>query len=159
MALLLALGTAAVLIFNTVLLGWSAHIQRSGTDIQLGRAVEEMVRDLREATQTQSTAGRDEIRYTQDGAAFYIFYLYHAGDAYIPPPAFNQSAYQLRKALLSGGIDGTFTYGEGALLLTDILPPPATDLSASGNLLTLDISAKRDDETLRVRTQVRPRNL
>lgn len=158
-ALVGLLGSAAVTIFNAVMLSWSAQTQRQGTDLQLDRAVEEMVRDLRKATQVQSAAGRDEIRYTQDGSNFYIFYLYHASDSYVPPPAFNQSSYQLRRASLAGGIGGTFTYGDGTLLLTDVLPPPTTDLSLSGNLVTLDVSAQRGDETLRSKTQVRPRNL
>ena len=157
--LMSAMGGAAILIFHTTLLSWSAQTQRAGTDIPLDRAVEEMVRDLRKATQIQSNAGYDEIRYTQDGSNFYVFYLYNASDAYSPPPAFNQSSYQLRRAALSGGIGGTFTYGGGTLLTPDVLPPPTSDLSVGANLLTLDVSAKKDDETLRARTQVRPRNL
>jgi len=157
--LMSALGTAAVLIFNVVLRSWSVQTERQGTDVQLDRAVEEMTRDLRQAAQIQSTAGRDEVRYTQDGSNFYIFYLYHASDSYAPPPAFNQASYQLRKGTLSGGISGTFTYGSGTLMASNILPPPTSDLSVSGNLLTVDMSSQNGDETVRVRTQVRPRNL
>lgn len=158
-ALTSVLAAAAVMVFNTVLLSWSAQTQRAGTDTQLGRAVEVMVRDLRQATQVQSAAGRDEVRYTLDGVNFYIYYLYHASDSYVPPPAFTQSSYQLRRAVLAGGIGGTFTYGAGTLVVSEVLPPPTSDLSLSGNLLTVDLSAGSDDETLRIRTQVRPRNL
>lgn len=157
--LMSALGTAAILIFNVVLRSWSVQTERQGTDIQLDRAVEEVVRDLRQATQIQSVSGYDEIRYTQDGSNFYIFYLYNASDSYAPPPAFGQSSYQLWKGTLSGGISGTFTYGSGTLMASGILPPPTSDLSASGNLLTVDVSSKNGDETIQVRTQVRPRNL
>ncbi len=151
------IGGSAV-VFNTLLLSWASQTQRSGADLQLERAVEETVRDLREARQIQSISGYDEIRYTTDGSTFQIIYLYHAGDSYAPP-AFNQAVYQLRRASLTGGLGGTFTYGEGTLLLTDVLPPSTSDLSASGNLITLDLSVQRGDETLRARTQVRPRNL
>ncbi len=154
-----ALVVGATIVFNTVLLSWASSGTRSGIEIPLERAMEEMARDLREARQIQSTANYDEVRYTTDGSTFSVYYLYHASDSYGPPPAFNQSSYQLRKATLSGGIGGTFTYGSGNLLLTDVLPPPTTDLSASGNLVTLDVSVDREDETIRSRTRVRPRNL
>lgn len=159
LVLLTALSGGAMLIFNTLLLGWAGQSDRSGADLQLDRAMEEMVRDLREARQVQSVAGRDEVRYTTDGATFQILYLYHASDSYVPPPAFNQSVYQLRRGTLSGGLSGTFTYGSGTLLLADVLPPTTSDLSLSGNLITLDLSVRRGDETVRTRTQVRPRNL
>lgn len=159
LVLLSVLGGAAMMVFNVVLLSWSSQTERSGADLQLERAAEEMVRDLREARQFQSTAGRDEVRYTTDGSTFFIFYLYNAGDTYGPPPAFNQTVYQLRRATLTGGLSGTFTYGSGTLLLTEVLPPATSDLSASGNLITLDLSVERKEETVRLRTQVRPRNL
>ena len=157
--LLSVVGTAAVLIFKTILLSWSAQTERIGVDLPLDRAVVEMVRDLREAKQVQSTSGYREIRYTRDGSTYYILYLYSAPDAYASPPAFNQSSYQLRRAALAGGIGGTFTYGSGTLMVTNVLPPPTTDLSLSGSLIVLDVSAKQGDETLRVKTQVVPRNL
>lgn len=159
LALLSVLGGAAMMVFNVVLLSWSSQTERSGADLQLERAAEEMVRDLREARQFQSAAGRDEVRYTADGSTFFIFYLYNASDTYGPPPAFNQTVYQLRRAALTGGLNGTFTYGSGTLLLTEVLPPATSDLSASGNLITLDLSVERKEETVRLRTQVRPRNL
>lgn len=154
---------AAVILFNEVLLSWASSGTRSGIEIQLERAVEEMVRDLREAKQIQdgpsSSTHYDEIRYTPDNSTYYVYYLYHASDSYVPPPAFGQSSYQLFRETLSGGIGGTFAYGSGTLLLTDVLPPTATDLSVNSSLATLDISVTRGDETIRSRTQVRPRNL
>ena len=158
LVLLAALGGGAMIIFNTLLLSWSSQTDRIGSDIQLDRAVEETVRDLREARQFQSTAGRNEVRFTTDGLNFFIVYLYSAGDSYVPPPAFNQTAYQLRRAALAGGINGTFTYGSGTLLVQGVLPPSTSTISASGNLITLDLSVQRNSETVRVRTQIRPRN-
>jgi len=146
-------------IFRAVLLSWSSQETRTGIDIGLDRGIEEMVRDLREAKLVQSTPSYDEIRFTSDYSTYYIYYFYNADDSYVPPPAFNQSIYELRKAALTGSINGTFTYGSGQIIMTDVLPPTTSDLSLSGNILTIDLSVTRGDETIRSRTDVRPRNL
>lgn len=156
--LVILVGVAA-LIFKTVLLSWSSQETRSGIDLSLDRALEQMSRDLREAEEIQSTAGRDEIRFTQDGATYYIYYLYNSADSYVPPPAFDQATYELRLETLTGGINGTFTYGNGQIIIPDLLPPPTTDLSVAANLITIDASITRGDETIRSRTEIRPRNL
>ena len=145
-------------VLNTVLITWTGQERRAGIDTELDRGIEEMVRDLRKAKQVQSTANYDEIRFRQGTSSYSIYYLYNASDSYFPPPAFNQSTYQLKKETLSGGINGTFTYGSGQTMVNDVLPPPTSDLSFSSNLVTIDLSAKRGDETIRSRTQVRPRN-
>lgn len=44
-------------------------------------------------------------------------------------------------------------------MMTDVLPPPASDLSESGNVVTIDISIKRDNETVRSKTGVKLRNI
>jgi len=154
-AMFAVLTGVAVYIFRAVLLTWSSQETRSGVDISLDRGIEEIVRDLRKARQVQSS--NDEIRFTQDQSAYYIYYFYNASDSY--PMAFNQSVYQLRKAGLTGGIAGTFTYGSGDIKIIDVLPPAFSDLSLSSNLITIDLSVARKDETIRSRTQVRPRNL
>ena len=158
------LSASVVLLLRVVLVNWSSQETRSGIDINLDRGIEEMERDLRKATSVQSTANYDEIRYAQrQGASstynYYIYYLYNAGDSYVPPTNFSQASYRLRRGTLSGGINGTFTYGSGDAVVNDVLPPPTSDLSLSGNLVTIDLSVKRGDETIRSRTRVRPRNL
>ena len=77
----------------------------------------------------------------------------------MPPPVFSEASYELRKAALTGDIDGTFTYGSGQLIMADVLAPATSDLSLTGNLLTIDLSVTRNDETIRSRTEVRPRNI
>ena len=154
-SMLVALVGTTAYVFRAVLLSWSNQETRAGIDISLDRGIEEMVRDLREARQAQSS--NDEIRFTQDQTTYYIYYLYNAGDTY--PVVFNQSSYQLRKAALTGGISGIFTYGLGDIKIIDVLPPPTSDLSLNSNLITIDLSVKRKDETIRSRTEVRPRNL
>lgn len=150
------LTAVVVYILRAVLLSWSSQETRAGIDIGLDRGIEEMARDLREARQVQSV-NNDEIRFTQDQSTYYIYYLYNSADTY--PPNFNQSLYEVRKTTLTGGIGGTFTYGSGNIIINDISPPPTSDLSLSSNVITIDLSMKRADETIRSRTQVRPRNL
>ena len=150
-----------VYFFRAILLTWSGQEIRAGFNTNLDRGLEDLSRELREAREVQSTAGYDEIRLTQgtSSTTSSIYYLYHASDTYGPPPSFNQSSYQLRKATLTGGINGTFTYGAGDVILNDVVPPPTSDLSLSSNLLTLDLTVQRGDETTRSRTQIRPRNV
>lgn len=143
-------------IFRTVLLSWSSQETRSGIDVVIDRAGEQLTRDLREA-RAVSSINNDEIRFTQNNASYYIYYLYNANDSY--PPAFSQTLYQLKKAQLSGGINGTFTYGSGDIILTEVLAPATSDISLSGNLVTIDLSCKKKDEAIRSRTRIRPRNL
>lgn len=153
--MLVILTGVSAYIFNAALLTWSSQEMRSGIDINLDRGIEEMARDLREARQIQSSG--DEIRFTQGASAYYIYYLYNANDAY--PPGFSQASYQLKKAALSAGINGNFTYGSGQPVVSDVLSPPASDLSFSANIATIDLSVRRGEETIRSRTKVKPRNL
>ena len=153
--LLVILILATAFVFRAVLLSWSSQETRAGIGINLDRGLEEITRDLREAEQAASVS--DEIRFRQGQSNYYIYYFYSANDSY--PLSFSQSAYQLKKEPLSGGINGTFSYGSGQTIVSDVLAPPTSDLSLSGNLITLDISIKRGAERIRSRTQVKPRNL
>ena len=157
-AMFAMLAGVAIYTFRVVYLSWYGGQARIEMSISLDRAIEEMVRDLREATDVQSASGYNEIRSIQGGNA-YIYYLYSSGDSYGPPPAFSQDSYELRKCELPDGIDGSFAYGQGKIMTTGVLPPPTTDLSIAGNLVTIDISVSRNDETIRTRTEVRPRGL
>ena len=153
--MLVILTAASAYIYHAILLVWSSQEKRAGIVTDIDRAIEELARDLREAKQVQSAD--DEIRFTQDNSAYYIYYLYNANDTY--PLSLNQSSYQLRKAPLTGGISGNFTYGSGQIILNDMLSPPTSDLSMSGNMITIDASIQRATETIRSRTQVKPRNI
>ncbi|MFH1645410.1 MAG: hypothetical protein ABIB11_03225, partial [Candidatus Omnitrophota bacterium] len=85
----------SVFMFRVVALGWSFSEKRSKLSVVSGRALEEMVNDLREAMQV-GFVNDEEVRFTPDESVFYIYYLYNANDSY--PPSFNQQSYQLRKA-------------------------------------------------------------
>lgn len=158
-----ALALVAVYVFRAVLLSWSSAEERSGIDIVLDRAVEEMVRELREATAVNDSVNDDEIRFTTGGNS-YIYYLYNATDGSYPPN-FDQATYDLKRTTLVGGIAGTFTYGSGRVIITDVVPPPIgsapqTDLSVDAdNLVTIILKITRDDETITTKTQMKPRDL
>lgn len=146
---------AVICIFLVVLRGWSTQLDRAGINIQIDRGIEEMTGDLREAKEIQSA--NDEIRFTKDQTAYYIYYLYNEGDSY--PLSFNRNSYELRQTTLSGGIGGTFTYGAGRIIILGVLPPPTSDMSLTNNIITIDLSINKDDETVRSMTSVKPRNL
>lgn len=154
-AVLAILAAALAYIFRVVLLSWSSQEKRAGIQVNLNRGMEEIARDLRKAKQI-SAVNNDEIRFTPDRSSYYIYYLYNLNDPY--PPSFNQGAYELKKAVLSGGISGTFTYGSGQIIISGVIPPPASDLSFSASLITIDLSVSRADETVRLRTRVKSRN-
>ncbi|MBI3318815.1 MAG: hypothetical protein HYZ90_06735 [Candidatus Omnitrophica bacterium] len=150
--------TAAAFSMNPILIAWSSHEDRMELQRQVQHGLERSLRDLRGATALQGDAS-DAIRFTlrESGVSnSYILYLYNAGDSW--PPAFNQATYQLRRASLAGGINGTFTYGEGTLLMRDVRPPATSDLSVSGSVATLDLTLSRADETFRLLERVKRRN-
>jgi prepilin-type N-terminal cleavage/methylation domain-containing protein len=153
--LMVILTGSMVFVFITLIGQWSSGQYRAGIDIGLDRGIEEMVRDLREANQSQSS--NKEIRFTKDGVNFSIYYFYNAADRY--PLTFNQDLYQVRKAVITPGISGNFTYGSGKIVLRDVLKPLTSDLSFNNNTVNIDISVTRGNETIRSATQVRPRNL
>lgn len=153
------LTAVTVYVFRAILLNWYSQETRAGIDISLDRGIEEMVRDLRETKAVQSV-NNDEIRFTVEESGVdnnYIYYLYNENDSY--PPSFNQDSYEIRRVTLSGGIGGTFTYGSGPIIITDVVPPTTSDLSISGNMVTIDLSITRADETIRSRTEIKPRNI
>lgn len=160
--MLAILAMATVYVFRAILLSWSSQEARTGIDTDLNMGVEEMRRDLVQAKDVNASVHSDELRFTASSDTYYIYYLYNGSDSY--PPAFNQPAYELRKAQLSGVVGGdlatgTFSYGGGDLIISDVLPPATSDLSFAGNVVTADLSLAQGGETIRLRTQIKPRNL
>jgi hypothetical protein len=150
--------TATAVSINPILLAWSSQQDRMELQRQNQHGLEQAIRKLRLANALTNDAN-DAIRYTVRESGTdnsYILYLYNASDTW--PPAFSQSSYQLRQAPLSGGINGTFTYGAGDLLTRDIKPPTTSDLSVSGSVATLDLTLTRFDETFRLIERVKRRN-
>ncbi len=153
-----ALLAATAYALNPILLAWSSQQDRMELQRQLQHGLEKAVRELRTAVALQNDSS-DAIRFTlrESGVSnSYILYLYNAGDTW--PPAYSQTTYQLRRASLTGGISGTFTYGAGSLFLRDVKPPASSDLSVSGSLATLDLTLSRADETFRLLERAKRRN-
>ena len=160
MALTGVLMTATSFALKPVLLAWSSQQDRMELQQQSQHGLERAIRDLRQATELQGDANH-AIRYTlrESGVSnSYILYLYNAANSW--PPAYNQSVYELRKAGLTGGINGTFTYGSGTLLMRDVQPPPTSDLTVSNSVVaTLDLTLlRKTDETFHMIERVKRRN-
>jgi len=141
--LLVMIVGAASYAFRAVMLSWSNHSTRTRIAVDIDAAIAKIARQLREAVQISSTNSQ-EVRFTAPGGSSFIYYIDNS---------------ELKKAILSGGIDSSFTYGPGELMLVDVVTPPTSSISVSGNMVNLDISVSRGRETLRSKTQVRPRNL
>ncbi len=150
--------TAGAMSLNPILLGWSSHQDRMELEGQAQMGMEKAVRQLRLANVLQNDANH-AIRFTVRESGVqnsYILYLYNASDTW--PPAYNQTTYQLLQASLTGGINGTFTYGGGTLLMRDVRPPATSDLSVSGSVAALDLTLIRSNETFRLLERVKKRS-
>jgi type II secretory pathway pseudopilin PulG len=139
--------------FQVAIDTWSTQGSRIGVAVSVNKAAREMARDLRNANFI-SGQNSSEIRFTSDGSTYYIYYLYNASDPY--PSRFNESSYQLKKAVLS---NGTFIYGGGDLIARDIVPPPATNLSFSPPIVRIDLTAQQGSSGARSVSIVKPRNM
>ena len=159
LVLIVILMGIAVYVFVTVFISWSGQVTRAGIDVTLDRAVEEIVRDLRQARAINYAMSNNEIRFTDFDHDHYVYYFYNENDGY--PPGFGEELYEIRKAPLAGNIYGTFVYGSGVAIIKDVVPPPSSKLSTDDTemAIAIDLSVKRESETIRSGTEVRPRNL
>ena len=170
--MLAALVGVSVFVFRVILLGWISQETRAGIGIDINSSIEKMARNLRGSKEI-SFLYDNEIRFSKhrrdeqnkiiiNEYDDYIYYFYNENDVY--PANFNQDLYGVRKAVLNNVVDrdlttGTFTYGDGQIIVNDVLPSSATDLSVSGGIADIELSVKRGDETIRLRTEVKARNL
>lgn len=159
--LLLTTAMLAILIFTVgyvFVVGsnlWSEGYARSDIRGDISQAVELISKSLRQAKSIDDLT-ESSITFTADlgsGDDTYRVYLYNASDGEPNPPYKQQSIYELRWA------KGTVSYGSGAILATDIPIPTNIPFSQSNNLITIDLTATRGDETVRIRSNIRPRNL
>jgi len=133
---------------------WSEGYTRSGIRTELAQALELISKNLRQAKSIDALT-ESSIIFTADlgsGDDTYRIYLYNASDAE-PNPPYSQSSYDLR------WVQGTVTYGLGANIATNIVQPTNTPFSQSGNVIAIDLTATSGDESVRLRTNIRPRNL
>lgn len=157
LAVILALGILLGVIARVFFAGseiWNKGYSRSSIRTSLAQAIELISRNLRRATSIDAITA-SSITFTADlgnGSGTYRVYLYNAADPE-PNPPYAQDVYDLRWA------QGTVTYGLGANLATDIAQPTNTPFSQSGNVITIDLTATKDNQSIRMRSKVRLRNL
>ena len=136
---------------------WNEGYGRSDIRTGLSQALELASKNLRQANSIDElTAG--SITFSADlggGEDTYRVYLYNASDTE-PNPPYTQNTYELRWA------KSTVDYGSGAVLIKDVkkpVPPSSKPFSQNGNVITLDFVVERGDQTVAMRTKVRPRSL
>lgn len=158
--------------FQAVTDSWTMQGTRAGLSVSMNKALRAVSLDLRNARQVVSQ-GNQELRFTQDGSTYFVYYLFSKSDSYSLSksdsyPFSKSDAYplkvdgalcQLRKATLSGGMDGNFQYGSGELVAKGILPPPVSSLSFQSPVVTIDLTAQQGRDPLRLVRTIRPRNL
>ena len=145
-------------VYIVSLRGWHSMGHHSDLHEKLHFGLERVVRDVRGAKAL--SVANHALRFTlyENGSSnSYIYYLYNPSDSWVP--AYGQASYDLRRADLTGGIGGTFTYGSGEIIVTDLKPPNNTTITSSGNVALLTLVGQAGDETLTVRGYVRPRNV
>ena len=153
------------LVFLVSLRAWDSGCIRGGIREDVSYAMEKVVRDLKEIANgglNQYSSIAHTIQYDEisgDGDT-YVLYLYSSDDP-VFNSRYNRDFYNLHRANITQGDDPDS--GEGVLILRDLVSPdaasPATALTISSNQVTLDFVVQRSDETVRLRTKVRPRNL
>ena len=156
--LIVFLVSAISFVYIVSLRGWTNLGHHSDVHEKLHFGLERIVRDVRGA-KAMSIASH-ALRFTlYEGGVdnSYIYYLYNPSDPWIP--AYNQTNYDLRRTSLSGGIGGTFTYGSGEIIITNLKPPNSTTITSSGNVASLTLVGQAGDDALTVRGYVRPRNV
>lgn len=142
---------------------WDAGYTRANIREDVDYAMDEIIRDLKETASgslTRYSSIAHTIQFGEREGDTYVLYLYNVDDSSFDS-VYTESLYNLHKANITQGDNPAS--GEGVLILRDLVSPdagsPATDLDISGTQVTLDIVIQRNDETVRTRTKVRPRNL
>jgi len=133
---------------------WATGLSRSDVRTELVQSMELMTNSLRRARSIDSLT-ESSITFTADlgsGVNTYRFYLYHASDAE-PNPPYSQNTYDLRWA------QEVVTYGAGANLSRNIVQPTSAAFSQSGDVISIDLTAMKNEQSIRMRSKVRPRNL
>ncbi len=167
--LLAMLSGVTGLVFLVSLRAWDSGCIRTGIREDTSYAMEKVVRDLKEMALRSlcqyNPGGGDvthTVQYNDFAGNIYVIYLYNADDSSFDS-AYSKSLYNLRKANTSQGDNPAL--GDGVLILRDLVSPdaatPATALTIdpNGTNVALDLVVQRSDETVRIRTKVRPRNL
>ncbi|GEM_PF-2238671 len=144
-------------IYIVALQGWDNLGHRSDLNQKLSFGLDRIVREVHKAKDL--SVANQSLRFTlyQSGSdQSYIYYLYNLADSW--PPAFNQTSYDLMRTTLTGGIAGTFTYGSGELMISNLKPPGLTTITSSGNVATLTLTGQNKNDSMTLRSAVCARN-
>ncbi len=162
-SLLSVLMCVSVHLFAVSLRAWGTGSLRTEIREDMSYAMEKTVRDLKamalgSLSKYDSGSGdiAHTIQYDDLSGNTYVLYLYNANDATLDS-TYSESFYDLHKADIDG--EDTPVSGGGVPILRDLVSPPATALTIGATKVTLDVVVQRSDETVRIRTKVRPRNL
>lgn len=157
LTVILALVIILGIVVNVYLAGltiWNNGYVRADLRRGLSQSLELISKNLRYATSIDALTA-SSITFTANlggGSDTYRVYLYNASDPE-PNPPYTQSLYELRYAT------SVTTYGSGVVIAENIIQPVNTPFAQSGNTITIDLTAESNDETVRMRSNVRPRNL
>ena len=157
LVLVVFLVTSISMIYVITIKGWDNLGHRSDLHKKLIFGLERIGRDVSEAKDI--AVSNQSLRFTLREAAgdvSYIYYLHNASDSW--PPNFNQASYNLMRTNLTGGINGTFTYGTGEIIVTNLKPPAFTNMALSGDTATLTLTGQEKNDSITVRQAVCARN-
>ncbi len=164
-SLLSVLVAVSAHIFVVGLRVWSTGSMRTEIREDISYAMDKTVRDLKQAANAslqRYNAIAHTLQYDDLAGNTYVLYLYNPADASVDS-TYGETLYNLRKADINGG--DSPASGDGMLILKDLVSPdaaaPATSLTIDpgGTQISLDFAVQRNDETVEIRTTVRPRNL
>lgn len=145
-------------IYITVLRTSQFMQTRYDLEFEIINAMSKIQKDLIQAAVIDS-AGSGSMQFQVDLDTTTVplevcrYYLYNASET---PPPYNQSSYMLYRGTATAG---NVPYGWGVPLVRDLLPPTTSQFTQTGNMITIKLSAKRNDEAINMRTDIRPRNL
>lgn len=177
--------TIISLIYHGGTKSWGSGYKRYILKKELSRTLESMSRDLRGASRIGAYKGIYTIEYDIKGGSTtttYCYYLYSpdaSSDWAIEP----NKVYQLKGALVSEATtvkrllwwwdSWSFktkirpqieNYGDGVVLLNNIVSPATSDSTTdlrytNDGMVVIDFLANADSESVRMRTEIRPRNV
>ena len=157
LVVILTVSIVIVAVGNIYILGlkvWSQSYSHLDVRSELTQAMEAVSKNLRQATSIDSLS-ESSITFTADlgsGSTSCRIYLYNASDPE-PNPPYTQTTYALRWA------EGSVSYGAGANLASDIVQPTSAPFTRGNNLITINLTDAKQDESVNLKSNVRPRNL
>jgi len=136
------LASAIVFLYVVILKSWDQFGRRSDVRAKIQFALEQTVRDVRNAN--QMSIASNQLRF-KVGSTSYAYYL--------------NNSIELRKVTLGDAshFNDAIASGSGDLVASGLTN--ATTLTSSGNIAQINLVGLDSNETLRVRGYARPRNV